>query len=128
MDKIKKQLSIRFAIAASLVCFASIMGMINLWYVSAIFLGLIPIITLPRAELSKSVPQRQLLIFLGLAIALILLLVSCKRWVPTSVSSPIASVLDYPPVVLAEGLVLLWVLYLNYKKQLGQVNNESRNT
>jgi hypothetical protein len=92
------------------------------WPVSGIFFAFLPIVTLSRSEMTKPIPSRELLVFIGVVLALVVVIIASKWLVPSSVDSNIQRVMRHPAFVLPLWICLIWSLYRNYRKQKAETD------
>ena len=114
----KNTVTFRFVVAAMLVslgCYA----LLAHWSVVGIFFGFLPIVTMSRSEMTKPIPSRELLVFLGVVLAFVLVVIACKWLVSSSVAADIESVMRHPAFVFPFWILLLWSLYRLYRRQKG---------
>ena len=112
----KNTVTFRFVVAAMLVsvgCYA----LLAHWSGAGIFFSFLPIVTMSRAEMNKSIPSRELLVFIGVILAFVLVVIACKWLVPSSVAVTVQSVIWHPAFMLPFWILLLWNLYRLYRRR-----------
>src|SRR5579863_7442358 len=117
----KNIVTFRFVVAAMLVsmgCYA----LLAHWAGAGIFFSFLPIVTMSRSEMTKPIPSRELLIFLGVVLAFVVVVIACKWLVPGPVAADIQGVMRHPAFVIPFWILLLWSLYRIYRRQKEQAD------
>jgi len=118
-----KALKFQFASAALLAsvgCYA----LLAHWSDPASFFAGLPLVALAmsRSEMYRPVPSRELLVFLIVVWALVIVVVTSHWLLPNSVAADVQRALHHPAFVLPFWLLLLSGLYRIYGRQKAEVD------
>lgn len=116
----KNIVTFRFLVAATLAsmgCYA----LLAHWASPAVFFTFLPIVTMSGSEMTKPIPRRELLVFIGVVLGFVVVVIACKWFVPSSVADDIQMVMQHPAFVGPFWILLLWSLYRIYRTQKGEV-------
>jgi hypothetical protein len=117
----KNIVTFRFIVAAvvvSLGCY----GLLAHWLNLSLFFTMLPIVTMSRSEMTKPIPSRELLSFIGVVLAFVVVVIACKWLVPSSVADEIQSVMHHPAFVIPFWIFLIWSLYRLYRRQKAEAD------
>jgi hypothetical protein len=81
------------------------------------FFSLLPIVTISRSDMTKPIPSREVLVFISVVLPLVVVVITCKWLVPSSVADDIQSVRHHPAFMIPFWIFLLWSLYRIYRRQ-----------
>jgi hypothetical protein len=115
------QTSTRFVIAGVLIsagCLLLLSGFSN----GGVFFGLATVFFMPRSELKRPIPRRELWLTFGVVVALIVVIIAAKHFVPSSASEVMERVICHPAVVVPLWLLMLWGLLRHWQRQRGEVD------
>ena len=83
--------------------------------------ALLPILTMPRSEMTKTLQGRDLCgMAAGLAL-LVIVVICCNSFISNPVSAAAQKIVHHPAFVGAFWAVMLWALYRLYRRQKADV-------
>jgi hypothetical protein len=110
----------RFGIAAVLTsagC-ALLLAGVSAWPL----FGLAVLFFMPRSELTKPIPRRELWAMFGVILALIASSFAAKYVLPSSAAALVRRVVAHPAFVVPLWLLMLWGLFRHWQRQRGAAN------
>ena len=113
--------STRFVIAAVLIsagCLLLLSGISN----GGVVFGLATVFFMPRSELTRPIPRRELWLTFGILLVLIVVIIATKNFVPSSASELMERLICHPAVVVPLWLLMLWGLLRHWQRQRGEVD------
>ena len=117
----KNSIVIRFGIAAVLItagCVLSLLGFSN----GGVLFALATVFFMPRSELARPIPRRELWLTFGVLVLLIALIVAAKFLIPKSAADVMERIICHPVVVEPLWLLMLWGLFRHWQRQRGEVD------
>src|ERR1700744_1267565 len=112
----KNVVRFRFIVAAltvSLGCY----GLLAHWPSVGLFFSFPPILTLSRSEMTRSVPNRELLISLVTVLAFVGVILACKWLTPNVITADVQHAIRHPAFVIPFWILGLGSLYRIYRRQ-----------
>jgi hypothetical protein len=106
------------ALSVSLGCY----GLFAHWFFVGILFGFPSLLIMSRAEMTRPIPGREILISGGLILALIILCIAGKWLVPPAVNSALERAMRHPAFVFPFWLAWLGLLYFAYRRQTRQAD------
>jgi|SRR5690348_7198356 len=117
----KNSTEIRFGIAAFLItagCLLLLLGFSN----GGVLFALATVFFMPRSELTRPIPRRELWLTFGVLILLIALIVAAKFLIPKSAADMMERIIRHPAVVVPLWMLMLWGLFRHWQRQRGAVD------
>jgi hypothetical protein len=117
----KHSIAIRFCIAAGLItagCSLLLLGFSN----GGVLFALATVFFMPRSELTRPIPRRELWLTFGALVLLITLIVAAKFFIPKSASDVMEKIISDPAVVVPLWLLMLWGLFRHWQRQKGEAD------
>jgi hypothetical protein len=111
----------RFGVAAVLIsvgCAFLLAGVDR----GGILFGLATVFFMPRSELTKPIPRRELWVMLGVLFAFIAVMVAARHFLPSSTGDTVRRVICHPAFVVPFWLFMMWGLFRHYQRQKGGVD------
>lgn len=85
-------------------------------------LALSTLFSMPRSELSRPVPPRELWVSFAVLVLLVAFIVAAKYVVPPSASDAIERIIRHPAIIVPLWLFMLWALFRSLQRHKGEVD------
>lgn len=117
----KQPIVIRFGIGALLIsagCWLLLLGFTS----GGVLFAAATVFFMPRSELTRPIPGRELWLTFGGLLFFIALIVAAKFFIPKSASEVMDRIICHPAVVVPLWVLMLGGLFRHWRKQRGEVD------